>query len=710
MDNSGQTPSPFGEHQLAAIVFTDVVDYSAQMARDADATLRAVESDFRRLRQLCARYGGTVRNTMGDGMLMSFTSATQAVVCALRVQQEFAARSRAHPDALRHRIGIHMGDIILGPEGVAGDGVNIAARILTLAAPGGACLSEAVHRAVKSQVKLKVESLGTPALKNIVEPVPVCRVDIQESQLPMRARIALSAQRPAWRLGAAAVMLLVLVLVVGAGWWLLRPRTQPAASVATNAPAPAPAARISDKSIAVIPFVDLSGTRDQDYFSDGVTEELTNALTRLPDVRVAARTSAAAYRGKTVAVTEIGRELKVAKLLEGSVRKIGTRIRVSVRLSNTADGFQLWSATFEREAKDALTVQVELARTIAQQLQPFLGDGSRGNVERLATDNPDAYNLYQRGRQILNRGSSDTSEAQRLFEGAIAADEYYSAAYAGVADCHILRVFHGRVAPGEAMPLALAAAERARELDPQSADAYAAIGFVRLFYDWDTRAAEEMLQRALERNPNHLGALCWRAVARLNRADPDAAKSMTTHAIESAPESPMAHLVRGWALLLAGDFARARPELEKSLALDPTAALTHALLGQEAEVAGDNAAALVRYEAGLAKVTNNTLLLAHFIRAKGLLGRGEEARAALRDLTERGRRGYVRAYLLAVAHSGLGETELALDALERAVAEHDPAIATLRLNAMFDSLRSQPRFQKLESDVEAKLWSNRLRR
>lgn len=708
MDNSGQTPSPFGEHQLAAIVFTDVVDYSAQMARDAEATLRAVESDFKRLRQLCARYGGTVRNTMGDGMLMSFTSATHAVVCALRVQQEFAARSRAHPEALRHRIGIHMGDIILGPEGVAGDGVNIAARILTLAAPGGACLSEAVHRAVKSQVKLKVESLGTPALKNIVEPVSVCRVDIQESQLPMRARIALSVQRPAWRLGAAAVMLLGIVVVVGAGWWWLRARKQPAPAVATTAPSPA--ARISDKSIAVIPFVDLSETRDQDYFSDGVTEELTNALTRLPDVRVAARTSAAAFRGKAVAVTEIGRELRVAKLLEGSVRKIGPRMRVSVRLSNTADGFQLWSATFEREAKDALTVQVELARTIAQQLQPFLGDGSRGNVERLATDNADAYNLYQRGRQILNRGSSDTSEAQRLFEGAIAADEYYSSAYAGVADCHILRVLHGRVAPSEAMPLALAAAERARELDLQSADAYAAIGFVRLFHDWDTRAAEEMLQRAVERSPDHLGALCWRAIARLNRADPDAAKSMTTHAIESAPASPMAHLVRGWVLLLAGDPASARPELERSLALDPTAALAHALLGQQAEVAGDNAAALVHYEAGLTKVTNNTLLLAHVIRARGLLGRAEEARAGLRELTERGRRGYVRAYSLAVAHSGLGETDLALDALERAVAERDPAIATLRLTAMFDALRSQPRFQKIEAGVEAKLWSNRLRR
>jgi Tfp pilus assembly protein PilF len=172
----------------------------------------------------------------------------------------------------------------------------------------------------------------------------------------------------------------------------------------------------------------------------------------------------------------------------------------------------------------------------------------------------------------------------------------------------------------------------------------------------------------------------------------------------------MAHFARGWVLLLAGDPARAKPELEKSLALDPTAALTHALLGQQAEAAGDNAAALVHYEAGLTKVTNNTLLLAHVVRAKGLLGRSDEARAALHDLTERGRRGYVRAYLFAVAYSGLGETEPALDALERAVAEHDPAVATLRLTQMFDSLRSQPRFQAIEAGVEAKLWSSRLKR
>ncbi len=696
-----QTATPFGEHQLAAIVFTDVVDYSARMGRDEAGTLRAVEADFKRLRQLCARYGGTVHNTMGDGMLMCFTSATHAVVCALRVQQEFAARSRGDPEALRHRIGIHMGDVTLGAEGIAGDGVNIAARILTLAAPGGACLSEAVHRAVKSQVRLKVESLGAPALKNIAEPVPVCRLDIQESRLPMRARIALSG--PRWRLGfVAAAAVLVLALGAGSWWWLAR-RAAP--------PAPAPAAPVpaAANSIAVLPFVDLSPARDQEYLSDGVADELIDTLARLPGVRVAARTSAFAFKGRTLGATAIGRELQVARLLEGSVRRVDSRVRISVRLTNAADGFQIWSSTYDRELKDLLTLQVEIARTIAQQLQVALHGGAREQLERLATDSSEAYNLQLRGRHILSRRGTDTSEAQRLFEGAIAADEYYAAAYSGVAECHVLRAFHGRVPAAEAMPLARAAAERARELDPQLADAYATIGFVRLFHEWDTRGAEEMFQRAGERNAEHAGALAWRAVAALNRGDAAAAAGLAARAAAVDPLSPMAHALCGWVHLLARKPGEAKPWLEKARELDGNFTLGHALLGQQAEAAGDLAAAGRHFEAGLERSPNHPLLLAHLARTKGLQGQPAEARAALRALEERRQRGYVRAYLSAVAHSGLGDGETAavLDALERAVAERDLGIATLRQTAVFDAVRAHPRFQQIERSAGTKLWTGR---
>lgn len=366
MEEIPQTVSPFGEHQLAAIVFTDVVDYSARMARDAEGTLRAVEADFKRLRHLCARYRGTVHNTMGDGMLMSFHSATHAVVCALRVQKEFDARARKHPEALRHRIGIHIGEMMLGADGVAGDGVNIAARILPLATPGGACLSETVHRAVKSQLRLTVESLGTPALKNIAEPVPVCRLDIQASRLPMRARMP--APRTQWAIAAA--ILLLGVGALGTWRWSLAPAAAP---VAAAAKAPErPLAPITPRSIAVLPFVELAAARDPDFLGDGIAEELINLLSRVPDVRVAARSSAFAFKGRNVSATEIGRELRVALLLEGTVRRVDAHVRIAARLTSTTDGFQLWSEIYDREAKDALALQVEVAREIAQKLQGTL--------------------------------------------------------------------------------------------------------------------------------------------------------------------------------------------------------------------------------------------------------------------------------------------------------------------------------------------------
>jgi TolB-like protein/class 3 adenylate cyclase/tetratricopeptide (TPR) repeat protein len=704
VEESSQTASPFGEHQLAAIVFTDVVEYSARMARDEEGTLTAVEADFKRLRQLCARYRGTVHNTMGDGMLMSFPSATQAVVFALRVQQEFAARSRANPDALRHRIGIHIGEVMQSAEGVAGDGVNIAARILPLATPGGACLSETVHRAVKSQLRLKVESMGTPALKNIVEPVPVCRLDIEESRLPMRTRIA----TPSFRWGTAAAVVLLLVAAIGGWRWSKRTPSAKTPGNATASPAAA-ATAASAKSIAVLPFVDLSPTRDQEFLSDGIADELMTTLSRLPDVRVAARSSSFAYKGRNLSATEIGRELKVAKLLDGTVRKVGSQVRVSVRLTNTADGFQLWSETYDREIKDVLALQVEIARNIAQRLQVMLNDNTRENLERLATSSVEAYNSYQKGRQILNRRGTDISEALRFFSGAIAADPYYAAAFSGVAECHSLRAFNGGAAATDAMPRALTAAERASELDPELAEAYATIGFIRLFYEWDTRGAEEMFDRALQHSPDQTGALMWSGVARFNRGDLNGAMASLTQATEAEPLSAMANLVHGWVLLLARKPAEAKPWLEKARELDPNYSMGYMLLGQLTEAEGDLPGSLAQYEAGLQHSPTSTLLLAHTVRTKALLGRIDEAYAGLRELMNRSERGYVRAYLFAVAHSGFGEAGVTatLDALQRAVNERDPGIATLKYVAVFDPVRGQARYQEMEKRINAKLWNAR---
>lgn len=708
--DSSTTASPFGEHQLAAIVFTDVVDYSARMGRDAAGTLQAVEADFKRLRKLCAHYGGTVHNTMGDGMLMCFKSATHAVVCALRAQQEFAARARRDPEALRHRIGIHLGDIILGSEGVAGDGVNIAARILTLATPGGACVSEAVHRAVRSQLKLKVESLGAPQLKNIAEPVSVCRVDVEESKLPMRTRVAMNA-KPARALAIGAAVVLAAGLAGGV-WWTMRKQEPVTAGAAAKMPTATAVPTLEANSIAVLPFVDMSAARDQEYLADGIADELITTLGRIPGVRVASRSSAFVFKGQTMSATALGKELKVAKLLEGTIRRSEKRLRISVRLTNAADGLQLWAENFDREPKDVLTLQVEIARTIAQKLQGTLGSAAREGVDRLATDSAEAYTFYLRGRHLLSRRTSELSEAQRLFESAIAADEYYAAAYSGLAECHVLRVFFGRTAMAEAAPLVRKAAERALELDLQQPDAEAALGFVRLFHDWDTRAADDLLGRALERNPDHGPALAWRAVARLNRGDVEGAVALATRLAAADPNSPLGQAWSGWVLLLAGRPAEAKARLEKARELEGNFSLAHAWLGQQAEAVGDLAGAVAHYEAGLQRSAGNAVLLAHLARAKGLQGKTDEARARLAELSARSERGYVRAYLLAVARSGLGEAETTavLDALERAVAERDVGIATLRQTTIFDAVRGQERFRQLERSVGGKLWSARMSR
>jgi adenylate cyclase len=461
---------PIEERQLAAIMFTDMVDYSALSQKDEALALELLEEHRRILREVLARFHGTEIKTIGDAFLLQFRSALEAVQCAIEVQRTFAKRNHDVPSERRIelRIGIHLGDVVHRDGDVYGDGVNIASRIEPLAAPGGICISEDVERQVRSAVDVRVEKLAPAELKNIQLPMALFRLVLGWEQRPAVVAPSKSKERPMTKIAIAALVLIAL-LASAAFWWLSRDRAKVSGRPATP-----------DKSIAVLPFVDMSQDKDQEYFSDGIAEELLNRLAQLPDLKVAARTSAFQFRGRNLDMAEIGRQLKVGHVLEGSVRKSGGNLRISAQLIQCDSGYHIWSQIFDRAAADVFKVQDEIAGAIATALEARLG-GKADSAKPAASADPAAYDDYLQARAFLARRTGDNlKQALAAFDRAIARDRNYSPAHSGRAFTLAVSVSWGLLLPMRELPASIiASANEAVRLDPENAEAYLVRGVAK---------------------------------------------------------------------------------------------------------------------------------------------------------------------------------------------------------------------------------------
>ena len=410
------------ERRLAAIVFTDVAGYSARMQQDETGTLVLVKADFARMRELCARHGGEVLKSTGDGLLLCFASVVQAVACALEIQRGFIARG---PDALQHRIGIHLGDVFREDGDVAGDGVNIAARLQTKARPGTICLSQSVHDAVKGKLPMQAESLGPQQFKNITRPITVYLLTLTGSPSPAPM---VQKSRAAWLVAAGLAVVAALAVV----FW---PKPAPVAPAAAQTPAQI----VSDKSIAVLPFANMSDDKENVFFTDGVHEDVLTNLANIGALKVISRTSMLQYRSTTKSIKQIGAELGVAYILEGSVRRAGNKVRVTGQLIRTTTDEHLWAKTYDRDLTDVFAIQAELSREIVAALQAVLSPGEKARLEQHPTENIEAYDLYLRARAMLNRRTSRRDswmEARPLLEESVRRDPNLALAWAELGKLH----------------------------------------------------------------------------------------------------------------------------------------------------------------------------------------------------------------------------------------------------------------------------------
>jgi eukaryotic-like serine/threonine-protein kinase len=456
-----------------------------------------------------------------------------------------------------------------------------------------------------------------------------------------------------------------------------------------------------DSSIAVLPLVNLSGSPDTDYFGDGLAEELISMLMGVDGLRVAARTSSFRFRGTEIDVRDVGRQLKVGSILEGSVRKSGNKLRITVSLVNVADGFCLWSAKYDREMSDIFAIQDEISHAIVAGLRITLRGSADASIALRPTSNPDAYNLYLQGRFFWNkRTAQDLRKGIACFKQATDLDPNFAAALAGLADCYATQAIYGVEAPADVIPLAREAAQKALAINDRLAEARASLGFIRAAYDWDWQAAEKEFQRAAEISPRYATAHHWYAtncLLPLRRFDQ--ARAELQVACDLEPLSLVIRTTVGLQLLLERRHDEAIEVLRKVAALDENFGMAHFFLGQvyvEKQMFAEAVAELTMAEA-LAGYSSESVAALGVAYAGA--GNKEETKRRLKELEERARTGYVSPLLFTHLLLALGEKDQALRYLKQAREIRTCDLIWLNVRPAFDGLRREPAFVETCSAV-----------
>jgi TolB-like protein/Flp pilus assembly protein TadD len=461
-------------------------------------------------------------------------------------------------------------------------------------------------------------------------------------------------------------------------------------------------AGISNKSIAVLPFDNLSRDPDNAYFAEGVQDEILTRLAKVADLKVISRTSTQHFKSAPDNLPQIAKQLGVAHILEGSVQKSGEQVRVNVQLINALTDAHLWGDTYDRKLTDIFAVESEIAKTIAETLQARLTGSEKTLITKTPTVNPEAYELYLKGRFFWNkRTGADLLKSIDYFKQAVEKDQKYALAYAGLADAYVLLPPYGAASPSESFPQAEAAARKALELDDTLAEAHTSLGQVLLFYDLDFAGSTMEFERALSLDPNYATAHHWYggggpllALGQFDRAIKEGKR-----AVELDPLSLINNADLGWLYFNARRYNEAEAQARKTLEMDSHFYLAHYYLGEVLQLKGQLTEAIAEYKKA-AELDDDPFVLGLLAQAYAKLGQRDEALKMLGQLQELATRRYVTSYSFALVHIALGEKDKAIDWLERAYRDRaGPDIALIKVDPFLDPLRGHPRFEALVQKI-----------
>jgi len=586
------------KRKLTAILSADVKGYSRLMGEDEEATVRTITAHRKVITSVIQKYRGRVVDSPGDNILAEFVSVVDAVQSAVEIQEVVRAKNAELPEErkMEFRIGINLGDVIQEGERIYGDGVNIAARVEGLAEAGGICISGSAYEQIENKLALGYEYIGEHTVKNIVKPVRVYKVPTGPETLQKVTEEKKPA--PSWQRAALAVVIALLVVAGGVAIWKsYQPSTPPmeAASVEKMAfPLP------DRPSIAVLPFNNLSGDPEQEYFSDGLTEEIIAALGSVPKLFVIARNSTFTYKGKPVKVQQVSEELGVRYVLEGSVRKSGDKVRITAQLIDALSGHHLWAKRYDRNLSDIFAVQDDLTKEIITAMQVELTEGEQIKAAAKGTNNLEAYLKYLQAIELINQINPQSNAlAKQLAEEAVALDPEYAWAYYALARVYTLDVWLGTSkSPKQSIAKAMESLQKALALDDTFAAGYSRLGFLySMTRQYDKSIAEA--EKGVALSPNSAGA----------------------------------HLYLGKTLFFAGRVEESIPEYKLAIRLNPippnlylwSLGLSYAYMGQYEE-------AITWCEKAVRQEPNDLLARMMMTVVYSLSGRDEEARVQAAEI------------------------------------------------------------------------------
>jgi adenylate cyclase len=674
--------------EIAHVFFIDIVGYSKLSINEQRAAVDELTQVVRATEQFQKAEAAErlIKIATGDGMALVFYTSPEAPVrCAIEI-----SRALKHHPRLRLRMGIHSGPVsgvvdVTGQANLTGAGLNLAHRVMGCGDAGHILLSKHVAEDLSEfeEWRPSLHDLGTCEVKHGMQVaiVNLWSDDVGNRQLPQKFQ-ALRKQRARMRWAGVAAALLLLAGIATAFVFVSKKSARSTSIV-------------PEKSIAVLPFVNMSADKGDEYLNDGVSEELIAALSKITGLQVKARTSSFAFKGRNEDIQKIGELLHVSHLLEGSVAKAGNKLRITAQLIQASDGNHLWSDTYDRQMQDIFAVRSEVAQQVAETLKIRLLGEDKKRLDKKPTENIEAYNLYRRGRYYTDKMSQDGyKKALGFYQQAIEKDPRFALAYAGMADTYVLAA-DLYIPPREAFSKAKEAALKAIELDETLAEAHASLGFVHFHYDWDWAAAEKEFKRALALNPQsaqaHLHYTDYLAtMSRFNEA-----YDQGRQALEIDPVSTRANLVPGWGFIYAGCIDDAIQQFSKAVELNPNDAWAHIGLGRAYLGKGMGQRAIEEMEVAHRDEPDNPLVMGILGYGYAVTGRRGDALKSLETLDEIEKKHYVSRIARAYVYAGLGDKDKAFEWLEKAYQERSDSLAWFRKDPESKSLQADSRFAVL---------------
>ncbi|HLF35885.1 MAG TPA: adenylate/guanylate cyclase domain-containing protein [Cyclobacteriaceae bacterium] len=664
------------ERRLAAIMFTDIVGYTALMQKNEQLAIATIKKYNSVMENLVPLHHGEIVNDYGDGDLCVFSSASEAMHCAFELQKEFMISP-----VVPLRISLHVGEIFYEKDKVLGDGVNVASRIQSLGQSNSVIFSEEVRNLIKNNPEFKSVSLGTFEFKNVENPLKVFALTNEGLHVPKRAEMEGKLKhKNRWRI-TFAVMTAMIVFLISSFIILKKyfPQYMPS---------------FLPKSIAVLSFSDMSPTHDQEYLGDGIAEAIINTLSQIEELKVIGRTSSFSFKGSNDDLVTIGRRLGAKTVLEGSVQKVGSRLRITAQLIRASDGSHIWSEQYDRNLEEIFDIQDDISEKISEQIQVNLMSRRKKTQGLISEARADAYEDYLKGHYYWNKLTRESLEtALQYFQLSLQKDPEFAPAYAGISSVWLGRAQMGICSFDEAEPNALEATRKANELDSTLAEIHwAKAGIAWLNWDWPSLRKE--IKRTLVLNPNDAKARAYGSQFSFILGMSENAEEEMKKALELDPINPLLKALYGMNLMYSGQYDKIITMLEENLKTAPDDPISLSTLRsayhqkkmfpeayntwkKSLEAGGDQDAAEVLvagYKEGGYRIALQ--------RVAELM----VARSGTR---------YVRSWLIGTLYTRAGMKDEALHWLEKAFGEHDMNMPYLKVDPIFDYMRDDPRYKNL---------------